>query len=172
MVWARRNSWRVFALLCAVLIIAYYSIPLIASWPWQVAQSQSLVWTTIAAATVAAMAIGMAIQRPPTRTAWVLLTTGVALTGIADTFWEFPQLMGLRPRDIPYPSILDYLYLGSYLFLFAGIVLLVRRRSPGRDRAALLDALIVTTAAGLTSWIFIIEPTLAANDIDVAASLV
>ena len=102
----------------------------------------------------------------------MLLTTGVALTGIADTFWEFPQLAGLRPRDIPYPSILDYLYLGSYVFLFAGIVLLVRRRSLGGDRAALLDALIVTTAAGLTSWVLIIEPTLAATDLDVAASVV
>jgi diguanylate cyclase (GGDEF)-like protein/PAS domain S-box-containing protein len=172
LVWARRNSWWVFALLCAGLIIAYYSIPLIASWPWPAAQSQSLVWTTIATATVAAMALGLAIQRPPTRTAWVLLTTGVALTGIADTFWEFPQLAGLRPRDVPYPSILDYLYLGPYVFLFAGIVLLARRRSLGGDRAALLDALIVTTAAGLTSWVLIIEPALAATDLDVAASVV
>ena len=71
----------------------------------------------------------------------------------------------MRPRDIPYPSVLDYLYLASYVFLFAAILLLVRRRSPGRDRAALLDALIVTTAAALTSWIFIIEPSIGGTDL-------
>jgi diguanylate cyclase (GGDEF)-like protein/PAS domain S-box-containing protein len=170
--WARRNTWWLFVLLCSGLVIAYYSIPLITAWPWKADTGQSLIWTAIAALTVAAMALGIAIQRPPVKAAWVLLTVGVALTGVADTFWEFPQIVGLRHRDIPYPSILDVIYLGSYLFLLAGIVLLVRRRSPGRDRAALLDALIVTTAAALTSWTFIIEPTLSGTDLDTAASLV
>ena len=170
--WARRNSWWAYILLCAALMTLFYAIPLISSWTWDPSDSQSLIWTVLAVMAVAAMALGIVIQRPPTQTVWILLTIGVALTGIADTFWEFPELVGLRPRDIPYPSILDYLYLASYLFLFAGILLLVRRRSPGRDRAALLDSLIVTTAAALTSWIFIIEPTMASNDLDLATSLV
>ncbi|MCZ3386190.1 MAG: EAL domain-containing protein [Actinomycetia bacterium] len=36
----------------------------------------------------------------------------------------------------------------------------------------MLDCLIVSTAAGLTSWVFIIEPTLAGTELDLAASLV
>ncbi len=170
--WARRNSWWVYVLLCTALVALFYAIPFMPAWTWNPSDSQSLIWTTVAAVTVVAMVLGIVIQRPPTRPAWVLFTLGVAFTGVADTFWEFPQLVGLRPRDIPYPSILDYLYLASYLFLFAGIILLVRRRSPGRDRAALLDSLIITTAAGLTSWIFIIEPTLADANLDLATSLV
>ncbi|MCZ3388230.1 MAG: EAL domain-containing protein [Actinomycetia bacterium] len=170
--WARRNSWWVYVLLCAALVSILYTIPLITSRTWKPGDSQSLIWTVMAVVTVTAMVLGIVIQRPPTKTVWVLLTIGVALTGIADSLWEFPELVGLRARDIPYPSILDYLYLASYLFLFAGIILLVRRRSPGRDRAALLDSLIVTTAAALTSWTFIIEPTLASTDVDVATSLV
>lgn len=170
--WARRNSWWVYVLLCASLVSLFYSIPLIADWPWRVSQSQGLIWTAMALITVLAMVLGISIQRPSMRFAWVLLTVGVALTGIADTFWEFPELVALRPNEIPYPSILDYLYLASYLFLFAGIILLIRRRSPGKDRAALLDSLIITTAAALTSWIFIIDPMLAATDLDLATSLV
>jgi len=170
--WARRSSWWAYVLLCAALVSLYYSVPLVTSWPWQPGNSQGLIWTAVAIITVVAMLFGIVSQRPPAKPAWVLLTAGVALTGIADTFWEFPELVGLRARDIPYPSILDYFYLASYLFLFAGIILLVRRRSPGRDRAALLDSLIVTTAAALTSWIFIIEPSLADANPDVATSLV
>ncbi len=170
--WARRNSWWVYLLLCTALVSVFYAIPLIASGAPKPSDSQSLIWTAVAVLTVVAMVLGIAIQRPPTKTVWVLFTVGVAFTGIADTLWEFPELVGLRSRDIPYPSVLDYLYLASYLFLFAGIILLVRRRSPGRDRAALLDSLIITTAAGLTSWIFIIEPTLAGANVDTATSLV
>ena len=153
MAWARRNSWWVFALLCAALIVVYFSIPLVSAWSGQAAASQSLVWAALAATTVAAMTLGVAIHRPPAQAAWALLTVGVALLGAANAFWDFPQLVGLPPRDIPFPSILNYLHLASYLVLFAGVMLLIRRRSPGRDRAALLDALIVTTAAALTSWI-------------------
>ncbi len=170
--WARRNSWWVYVLLCCALIVIFYAIPYLSSWPWRPGVSQSLIWSVVASLTIIAMAIGVAIQRPGVKTVWVLLIVGVAFTGIADTLWEFPELVGLRGRDIPYPSILDYLYLASYLFLFAGILLLVKRRSPGRDRAALLDALIVTTAAGLTSWVFIIEPTIDGTDLTTSASLV
>ncbi|MEO8108209.1 MAG: hypothetical protein ABI720_12930, partial [Actinomycetes bacterium] len=172
MAWARRNSWWVFALLCAALITLYFTIPYLPSWQWQAASSQSWVWTALAISTVAAMTIGVAIQRPPAKSAWVLLTVGVALTAVSDLVREFPELVGLRPGDIAFPSILDFLSLGSYILLFAGLLLLVRRQSPGHDRAAMLDALIIATAAGLTSWMFIIEPKLSSSDLDATASLV
>ena len=37
-------------------------------------------------------------------------------------------------------------------------MLLIRRRTGGRDRGSLLDALSVTTALALLSWIFFIDP--------------
>jgi diguanylate cyclase (GGDEF)-like protein/PAS domain S-box-containing protein len=170
--WARRNSWWVFVVVCAGLVSLFYSIPLLGWWPWKPSVSQSLIWSVTASLTVAAMVGAILLQRPPSKATWVLFTIGVAFTGIADTLWEFPELVGLRERDIPYPSILDYLYLASYLFLFAAIISLVRRRSPGRDRAALIDSLIITTAAALTSWIFLIQPTMVGDNLDLAASIV
>ena len=41
---------------------------------------------------------------------------------------------------------------------FAGLLLLIRRRSPGRDWASLVDAAIVTIGLGLLSWVFLISP--------------
>ena len=40
----------------------------------------------------------------------------------------------------------------------AGLLLLVRDRSPGRDWAALIDASIIATAGGLLAWVFLIAP--------------
>ncbi len=171
MTWARRHLWWAFLLLGTVLVALFYALPSLES-VQRPGQLQSLFWVVIPLLTLAAMATGLVIQSPPSRAVWFSLMIGVGLTGLGDTLWEYPEWVGVRPRDIPYPSLIDYVYLSSYVFLFAGILLLVRRRSPGRDRAALLDALIVTTAAALTSWIFIIEPSIGDTDLLSAEALV
>jgi diguanylate cyclase (GGDEF)-like protein/PAS domain S-box-containing protein len=160
--WARKNSWWAFLVACSVLLVTYYSVPLVSFSPWDDAVTQSGIWVVVVGLTVLAMVFAIVKFRLPVRTVWVLFTIGVAFTGIADILWEFPQLIGIT-GDLPYPSVLDLLYLCSYAFLFAAILALIRSRSPHHDRAALLDALIVATAAGLTSWIFIIAPSLDAS---------
>jgi hypothetical protein len=42
----------------------------------------------------------------------------------------------------------------------AGMLLLVRRRNPRRDPAALIDAAILTIGVGLLSWVFLISPNI------------
>ena len=59
---------------------------------------------------------------------------------------------------LPFPSVGDVLYLAVYPSLVAGLLLLIRRRSPGRDRASLIDSLILTVGAGLISWVFLMAP--------------
>ena len=36
--------------------------------------------------------------------------------------------------------------------------MLVRRRSPGRDRASLIDSLIIAIGVGTLSWVFLLAP--------------
>jgi diguanylate cyclase (GGDEF)-like protein len=38
------------------------------------------------------------------------------------------------------------------------LVLLIRARTPGRDRASLIDATIIATGLGLLSWVFLMKP--------------
>ena len=59
-----------------------------------------------------------------------------------------------------FPSLGDALYLAVYPVLMAGLFVLVRRRNPRRDRAALIDALILTIGIGLLSWVFLIAPNI------------
>ena len=42
----------------------------------------------------------------------------------------------------------------------AGLLVLVKRRNPRRDPAALIDALILTIGIGLISWVFLIAPNI------------
>ncbi len=47
---------------------------------------------------------------------------------------------------------------GVYPCTVAGLLLLIRRRNPGRDWAGLVDAMIVTIGLALLSWVFLISP--------------
>ena len=65
--------------------------------------------------------------------------------------------------NIPFPSFVDAIYISMYPVLAIGLLLLVRSRVPGGDKASLLDALMITLGAGLLSWIFLIGPTVRAS---------
>ena len=49
--------------------------------------------------------------------------------------------------------------------LFADLVLMVRERSAGRDRASMIDAVIVTASIGLVAWVFLIVPYVRETDL-------
>src|SRR5437879_3480641 len=57
----------------------------------------------------------------------------------------------------PFPSVADAIYLVGYPFLAAGLVGFVRSRIPGRDRASLIDALVIGSAVTVVAWVFWID---------------
>jgi two-component system, cell cycle response regulator len=103
----------------------------------------------------AAVAIwyGATRHRPPARLPWLLLAAGQLAYAAADVaFFLVHQLSG----EIGYPSALDLLYLGHYPLTMAAVVLLIRRRTAGRDLPGLLDAAVLAVAAGLFWWLLIL----------------
>src|SRR6266498_4048997 len=109
----------------------------------------------LSAAAVAAIVLGMWWHRPGVRLPWVLFA-GAQLAYFAGdvTFYTYQQLL----HDARFPAPADGLYLAHYPLFVAGLLLLLRRRSPGRYRDGLLDALIVTTGVGLLAWVFVLGP--------------
>ena len=67
----------------------------------------------------------------------------------------------------PFPSLADVLYLAGYPFIALGLFLLIRRRLGDGDRGGLLDAAILTTAAAILSWTFLMQPQVAGTELDV-----
>jgi diguanylate cyclase (GGDEF)-like protein len=72
----------------------------------------------------------------------------------------------------PFPSPADALYLAGYPMLLTGVVLLIRWRTPDRDRASLLDATIIATGFGLLAWVFVLAPAATDTTVGLLARLV
>ena len=129
-----------------VLTVAFYAFP-----AWHL-----VLWSSLALSSAGAIATGVLIHRPPHPFAWWLLALAVTVFAAGDTTYNV--LTTILGRQHPYPSLADVFYLAMYPVAAAGLVLLIRWRTGGRDRGSLLDALSVTTALGLLSWIFLIDP--------------
>jgi PAS domain S-box-containing protein len=109
-------------------------------------------------------------HRPEQRLAWYLVAIGQAVFVLGDVItYNYDRFFGTEP---PFPSIGDAFYLSVYPFLVAGILLLVRRRSPGRDRSSLIDSLIVAVGVGTLSWVFLMAPYLHDETLTIPQKLV
>jgi len=103
-----------------------------------------------------AIAIGIRIHKPQAAAAWWLFLIGQFLFFAGDLYtYSYPKLFHV---DVPFPSLGDALYLMVYPALMAGLILLVRRRNPQRERTALIDSTILTIGVGLLSWVFLVAP--------------
>ncbi|NUR29294.1 MAG: GGDEF domain-containing protein, partial [Catenulispora sp.] len=138
-----------FAASMALWTVFYYSVP---SW-------HLLTWTVIGLGGGVAVLVGVRRYRPHAPQAWYLLAGAmVTLVGGDTTYNLLTDVFG---QVEPFPSIADAIYLTTYPLAAGGLLIMVRRRSPHRDRAALIDAVILTTAAALLLWVYIITPTVA-----------
>ena len=107
---------------------------------------------------VVAIVAGIRIHKPKARAAWWLFVLGQFLFFSGDLYtYSYPKLFH---ADVGFPSLGDALYLTVYPALMGGMLLLVKRRNPRRDPAALIDAAILTIGVGLLSWVFLISPNI------------
>ena len=143
----RQKAWLVYLLVGGAALAAFLFVPSIRVGP---------LFNIIGLSAPAAIALALRWHRPSQRLPWLLVAAGQTLFVGGDIItYNYSRFFGTDP---PFPSIGDLLYLSVYPFLVAGILLLVRRRSAGRDRASLIDSLIVGIGVGTISWVFLIAP--------------
>jgi len=153
MSYLKRASWRLFLGLGVVLAAAYYLAPPSAA--------KLVVWPIIGVASAAAIVLGTRWHRPASPAAWYLLAAAQLSLTAGDTLYNV-RVRVLHSGQV-FPSIVDLCYLLTYPLLIAGLLLLIRRRSPGRDVASLIDAAMITIGIGLLSWTFLISPYVRAD---------
>ena len=113
---------------------------------------------------VVAIVVGVFMHKPQARIAWWLFVLGQLLFVSGDVYtYHYP--------NASFPSAGDGLYLTVYPALMAGLLVLVRRRNPRRDPAALIDSLILTIGIGLFSWVFVIAPNIHVSESWLAKSV-
>ncbi|HET7197734.1 MAG TPA: hypothetical protein VFI86_03650, partial [Burkholderiales bacterium] len=115
-----------------------------------------LVFNLIGGSAVVALIIGARRNSGGSRVPWYLFAVGVGLfvtSGVLS--YNYERLFGTQQ---PFPSVADQFHLAFYPFLVGGMLLLVRERQEHRDRAPLIDSMIVTTALATLVWVYLIAP--------------
>ena len=141
-----RQAWWLYLALIAPLTGAYLSGLL----------NDGPVYNLIGLSGVVAMVVGIRMNRPRAWRAWGVLAIGQVLFVGGDVLaYNYQALFG---EALPSTSVADVFYLSCYPVIAAGLLLLIRRRNPGRDWASLIDSAVVTIGLALLSWIFLIAP--------------
>jgi diguanylate cyclase (GGDEF)-like protein len=143
----RPAVWSVYLALGLAGCAAYLVGPLAGSGP---------LMSLLGLSPVIAIAAGIRRHRPAARGAWWLLAAGSALFWLGDLYtYCGAALLG---TTVTFPSPGDIPYLAMYPVIMCGLLALVRRRSNGTDRGALIDGLVVTLGLALPAWAALISP--------------
>ena len=148
----------------AAVLAAYYLVP-------SGLEGTEAVWKVslyclLSVSAVAAIFIGIRRNRPPRPFAWYLVLLNQAIYATGDvTFYIRNDLLKITQ----YPSMSDVFYLLHYPILIVAVVIFIRRRSPGGDRSALIDAGVLAVTAAMLSSIFVIAPSINAPGQDTLA---
>ncbi len=139
----------------ALLIAGWFALPIGSI-------EQSVVYDVIGLFVVLIALAGVLVYRPTGWLPWVILALGqLAFVG-GDILWTWFAAIG----EDPFPSYADASYLAGYPLLAIGLVVAIRRRISGGDRAGVLDGAILATGVGVVWWSFVLSPVVAASDPD------
>jgi len=100
--------------------------------------------------------LGVHRWRPASPAPWWLLAMAIAAWIMGDLIYF--TLAARSPDGLPFPTIADLSYYLFFPLAGASLFRTVRRRLPGRDRAGLIDATLISVGAAVLSWTFLISP--------------
>ncbi|MBB5957954.1 diguanylate cyclase (GGDEF)-like protein [Saccharothrix tamanrassetensis] len=145
------RAWLGYLAVGLVAIAVYYAIP-----RQGFGVAARVVMYCLTSTSAAAVVLWTALrQRTGARAPWLLLGLSQVVYSIADcTFYIHHYLLGLTG----FPSPADAFYLGHYPLTVAALLLLIRRRTPGRDLQSALDASVLAVVAAMLSWLYLIGP--------------
>jgi diguanylate cyclase (GGDEF)-like protein len=143
-----KRAWRVYLAGGMVAVALYFLLPLDDLW-------SNLVYDLIGLSSVAAILVAVRRHRPARPLIWWCFAVGQLLFVVGDVLYA---VIDTVLHQSPFPSIADVFYLGGYPVLAVGLLILIRGRISGRDRAGLIDAAIIATGLGLLSWTFLMKP--------------
>jgi len=147
----RTALWRGYVAVGALAAVGYYLLPRFGV----PALAQVLVYVTISGSAAAALLTGVRRYRPARPAPWLFLAAGQILYALADLTFYLTRMV-LEIETYPYWD--DVLYLSSYPLMALGLVLFVRRRTPGWDGPSAIDSTIIAVVAALLLWVYLVSP--------------
>ena len=134
-------GWKAALVVGGVLTAAYFALPR--------GLVQSVWYPGIGVVSVAAIAIGIRLNRPADRATWWLFAVGSLCSVGADVVASVYQSLDVV---VPVPSIADVLYLAAYPFYICAVLRLGHRAGGRASRERWVDAAIVTLGATALAW--------------------
>jgi diguanylate cyclase (GGDEF)-like protein/PAS domain S-box-containing protein len=144
-VWVKQRAWYLYLVGAVVATLVYFTTG-----------RSSLLYNAIGLSSALMIFLAVRIHKPEHPTPWYLFALGQFLFVLGDILAYHYELF--FHTELPYPAVSDLLYLLVYPYLTVGLLLLVRRRTPGRDWASFIDSLMITVGVGTLSWVFLIGP--------------
>ena len=141
----RTTLWRYHLGGGCVLALAYVYLP------FPALQVGALV--VLCLATIAATLASVRLWRPARPLPFYLFAAGEAVGFVAGSLGSSAAIT--RAGGSPAAAALTMV---AYLIGIAGYAVLIRSRSPGRDRASLIDATVISTGVGMLAWVFLASP--------------
>jgi diguanylate cyclase (GGDEF)-like protein len=128
----------VYALLVAGLVVhGVNGITGPGDWPFEEAIT---LWLYLLLMVIGCLlAVASIVRRRRERLAWTAISAGLILWTAGDLVWNF---WISKLSEEPYPSVADYLYVGSYVPIYVGVILLLRARVRPVRRSQWVDGLI------------------------------
>jgi diguanylate cyclase (GGDEF)-like protein len=142
------RAWRSYLAGGLAAVILYFVLPLEGLW-------SNAAYNLIGLSAVAAIVVGVRRHRPARPLIWWSFAVGQLLFVVGDALYA---VIDRVLHQVPFPSVADGFYLAGYPVLALGLLILIRGRISGRDRAGLIDAAIIATGLGLLSWTFLMKP--------------
>jgi diguanylate cyclase (GGDEF)-like protein/PAS domain S-box-containing protein len=169
----KRKAWLAYLVVATAAMVVYFA-----------SGHNSSLFNLIGLSSPILILIAIRMHQPERRAPWILIAIGQFLFIAGDIvsynyvlFHDalpglFPLDFAFNPAgDVPFPGPADLLYLSVYPCLIAGVLLLIQARSPGRDRASLLDSAMVAIGVGTVGWVLLIAPYLDIADLDLKTKL-
>jgi diguanylate cyclase (GGDEF)-like protein/PAS domain S-box-containing protein len=145
------HAWKAYLAFAAVGAFLYLLVPPL--------KGNALMFNVLGLTSWIAVIVGIRRNRPSYSLPWWLFAVGLFLYWLGDVYtYSYPKY--ILHHEVPFPSIGDAIYLAVYVALMLGLLLLVRRRNPQRNRNSLIDAAIMTLGLSLLSWVLLIAPYL------------
>ena len=165
----RNRAWIVYPVVAGLAMVVWYLV-----------DRPPIMFNLIGLASPVLILVALRMWKPEKRLPWVLFAVGqfVFITGDVISYnyatfnGAFPKLFPLDADGLtPFPGLADAFYLAVYVFLIAGVLVLIHVRTPGRDRASFVDALMLSIGLGTISWVLLISPQAKAEGVPFAVKL-
>lgn len=150
---AKQWGWALVPGLGAALLLVFFVLPTAST-------QQSVVYDLAGLFAVAAAVVAIGYRHPSGWRPWLLIAAGQLAFVLGDVLWTVYAVHG----EDPFPSTADISYLAGYPLMAIGLLLAIRMRVMGGDRAGLLDAAILATGAAVMWWAFVLGPLVAVAD--------